>query len=62
MLIGKVMPSAIGRYKLGFALGTADFIAAGTAMYDAPAPSIANNNLLPTESVINDDTNRAIIP
>ena len=32
ILNGKVMANAIGMYKLGFALGAASFIAAGTAM------------------------------
>jgi hypothetical protein len=32
ILKGKVTPKAIGRYKLGFALGAANCIAAGTAM------------------------------
>jgi hypothetical protein len=32
ILKGKVTPRAIGRYKLGFALGAANCIAAGTAI------------------------------
>ena len=32
MLNGKVTPNAMGRYRLGFALGAAILIAAGTAM------------------------------
>jgi hypothetical protein len=32
MLIGNVIPSAIGKNILGLALGTEIFIAAGTAM------------------------------
>lgn len=32
MLKGNVTASAMGRYKPGFALGTAIFIAAGTAI------------------------------
>jgi hypothetical protein len=31
-LIGNVMPRAMGKYKLGFALGIACFMAAGTAI------------------------------
>ena len=42
--IGNVIPNAIGKKSPGFASGTACFIAAGTAMYDALAPSMANNN------------------
>ena len=44
ILIGNVIPKDIGKYRLRFALGTAFFIAAGTAIYDALEPSIANNN------------------
>ena len=51
MFIGKVTPKAIGRYKPGFALGTAIFIAAGTAMYEALAAKTANMKRLETESV-----------
>lgn len=32
IFMGKVMASAIGKYKPGFELGTVTFIAAGTAM------------------------------
>lgn len=54
ILIGKVTASAIGRYKPGFALGAAIFIAAGTAMYEALAAKIENINLLVTSVVINE--------
>ncbi len=51
MFIGKVMANAMGKYKPGFALGTAIFIAAGTAMYDALAANIPNTNRFDTSSV-----------
>ena len=51
MLIGKVIPKAIGKKILGFALGTEIFIAAGTAIYEALAARIAKINWLPTEVV-----------
>ena len=44
------MVSAMGRYRLGFAFGAANLIAAGTAIYDALAARIANNNLFPSPS------------
>jgi hypothetical protein len=44
MFTGNVTASAIGRKRPGFALGTEIFIAAGTAIYDALAPRIANMN------------------
>lgn len=52
MLIGKETARAIGKYKPGLAFGTAIFIAAGTAMYEALAARIASMNLLPTSCVI----------
>ena len=48
ILNGNVIAKAIGRYKLGFAFGTAIRIAAGTAMYEALAANIANNKRLPS--------------
>ena len=51
-LIGNVIPKAIGRKSPGFASGTACFIAAGTAMYEALAPKIANKSWLPGSEVI----------
>ena len=53
MLNGKVTPRAIGKYKPGSALGAANRMAAGTAMYEALAASIANMNLLATSCVMN---------
>ena len=44
ILIGNVMASAMGTLSDGLASGTAIFIAAGTAIYDALAPSIAKMN------------------
>ncbi len=44
MLNGKVTASAIGIKIPWFALGTAIFIAAGTAMYDALAAKMAKIN------------------
>ena len=40
----KFAKKVIGKNNPGFAFGTAIFMAAGTAIYDALAPSIANNN------------------
>jgi hypothetical protein len=51
MLKGKVSPNAIGMYSPGSAFGAASFIAAGTAMYEALAASIAKINLLPISCV-----------
>jgi hypothetical protein len=42
-----VIANAIGKNKPGFAFGATIFIAAGTAIYDALAASIANMNLFP---------------
>ena len=50
MFIGNVTANAIGRNKPGLALGTAIFIAAGTAMYDALAAKTANKNLIERSS------------
>lgn len=47
MLNGKVMASAMGKYKLGLAFGAAMRIAAGTAIYDALAAKIANKKRSP---------------
>jgi hypothetical protein len=47
MFSGKVMASAIGVYKPGFASGIAIFIAAGTAMYEALATKTVNRSLSP---------------
>ena len=46
-----VIAKAIGKYKLGFALGTAILIAAGTSIYEALAANMANKSLLPSLSV-----------
>ncbi len=54
MFIGNVIAKAIGKNNPGFALGAEIFIAAGTAMYEALAASIANMNLLETSSVTNE--------
>jgi len=53
MLNGKVIANAIGKYKLGLALGAAIRIAAGTAIYDALDARMANKNRLPSTSVMN---------
>ena len=47
MLNGKVMARAIGKYKLGLALGAAILMAAGTAIYEALAANIARRNRSP---------------
>ncbi len=44
MFTGNVIASDIGIYKLGLALGAASFIAAGTAIYEAPAANIEKSN------------------
>ena len=44
MFTGKVTANAIGKNSPGFASGTAIFMAAGTAMYEALAAKIANIN------------------
>ncbi len=56
--IGNVIPRAIGKYRLGLAFGAMVFMAAGTAMYEALAPSMANSNWFPTPSVIREDIKR----
>ena len=48
MLNGNVIPSAIRIYNPGSALGAANLIAAGTAIYEALAPKMEKMNLLPT--------------
>jgi len=48
---GKVSAKAMGKYKLGLALGTFIFMAAGTAIYDAEAAKMAKMNLLETSVV-----------
>ena len=45
------MAKAIGKKSPGFAFGTVNFIAAGTAMYDALAARTESINLLETSSV-----------
>lgn len=50
---GNVTPSAMGTYNPGSAFGAAMRMAAGTAMYDALAASIAKMNLLPASDVMN---------
>jgi len=50
---GNVTAKAIGIYKLGFALGTTNLIAAGTAMYEALAPNIENRNWFDSLAVTN---------
>ena len=52
ILNGKVKAKAIGKKIPGFAFGTAIFIAAGTAMYDALAAKTAKINLFPISCVI----------
>ena len=51
ILKGKVTANAMGIYSPGLACGTAIFIAAGTAMYEALAASMANRNRLPISGV-----------
>ena len=46
ILIGKVTASAIGKKSPGLALGAEIFMAAGTAIYEALAASMANINRL----------------
>lgn len=46
MFTGKVTASAIGSKSPGFAFGTENFIAAGTAMYEALAANMAKINRL----------------
>lgn len=46
IFIGKVMARAIGSISPGLDLGTAIFIAAGTAIYEALAANMANINRL----------------
>lgn len=53
MLKGKVTPKAIGTYRPGSAFGAAKRIAAGTAIYEALAASIANIKRLPISFVTN---------
>lgn len=48
MLKGNVIPKAIGKYRPGSAFGAANFIAAGTAIYDALAANTANTKRFPT--------------
>jgi hypothetical protein len=44
ILKGKVIANAIGTYKLGLDFGAANFIAAGTAIYDPlPANKVKRN-------------------
>lgn len=62
MLKGNVIASAIGMYKLGLALGTAIFIAAGTAMYEALAARIAKSNRFPVASIKKPLSRATIIP
>lgn len=62
MLRGKVIARAMGTYKLGFALGAASFMAAGTAMYDALAARMANKKRLPGSAVIAALRNATIQP
>ncbi len=50
-MTGKVTASAMGKNKPGFALGTDNFIAAGTAIYEALAAKMANINRLVISSV-----------
>ena len=52
MLTGNVTAKAIGIKIPGFAFGTAIFIAAGTAMYEALAAKTANMNRSPISVVI----------
>ena len=47
ILNGKVSPNAMGIYNPGSAFGAASRIAAGTAIYEALAASIANIKRLP---------------
>lgn len=47
ILKGNVMARAIGTYKLGFASGTANRIAAGTAIYEALPHKTVNNKASP---------------
>lgn len=51
MLTGKVTANAMGTNSPELACGTEIFIAAGTAIYDALAASIANMNLFVGSSV-----------
>ena len=51
MFIGNVIARAMGKNKPGFACGAAIFMAAGTAMYEALAPSMAKMNLFATSCV-----------
>ena len=48
ILSGKVTAKAIGKNNPGFAFGTAIFIAAGTAIYEALAANTAKINRLAT--------------
>ncbi len=51
MLKGNVTASAIGKKIPGFALGTAIFMAAGTAMYDALAANTEKMKRFPISAV-----------
>ncbi len=62
ILIGKVIPRAIGKYKPGLASGTAVLKAAGTAMYEAPAPKMAKSNRLPVDCVSREASDMASKP
>ena len=53
MLKGKVTAKAMGKKIPGFAFGTAIFIAAGTAIYEALAAKTAKIKRFPTSSVTN---------
>ena len=48
MLNGKVMARAMGKYKLGLALGAAMRMAAGTAIYDALAARMESKKRSPS--------------
>jgi len=62
ILMGKVTASAMGKKSPGLALGTDIFRAAGTAMYDALAASMAKIKRLETSSVTNALKTATILP
>ena len=45
-----MIANAIGKYKLGFAFGAANLMAAGTAIYEALAAKMASKNRFPIPS------------